>query len=101
MASIDQAMEKILNVSTGHIPKHTADALGSPESKDKPQLWDTLSYVYYHEYGWIIFADANAEIRESHKELADLLIFAKNNGATYLKLDCDAETLDGIPTFDW
>lgn len=98
---IEHAMTKMLDISTGHIPKHTADALGDASSEKKPELYDQISYVHYHEYGWIIHtSDANA-VRSEHPELAHLLELAKKNGADHLKLDCDAPKVEGLASFDW
>lgn len=98
---IEQAMTKMLDISTGHIPKHTADALGEPSSEHKPELFDQLSYVHYHEYGWILHVTNANEVRASHPELANLMELAKKHGAEHLKLDCDAPLIEGLASFDW
>lgn len=93
---------KMIDISTAHIPKHTADALGSPGDADKPALWDELSYVYYHEYGWIIFvARMPEELQPQHPELSTLFDLCLANDVGHLKLDCDAPTVEGLPTFEW
>ena len=99
--------EKVLNISTAHIPVRTAEALGTGTeftSTDSAfhaclvaDLWDKI--------GWIIWAGHDVdEIKEEHPELARLMQFAVEYGYTYLKLDCDAEQLPeslGFPTFEW
>jgi hypothetical protein len=94
----------MINISTSHIPQGTALALGNDEGKSgKPELWDTLSYVYFHEYGWIVCctSDAVEAVRDSHAELAALIQHCLDAGADYLKLDCDAGVVPKLPTFDW
>ena len=94
---------KMLDISTGHIPKHTADSLGEKDSKVKPPLWDSISYVHYHEYGWIIHCTSTPEedLKGEHQELVNLIKIASANGATHLKLDCDAPVAEGLPVFNW
>ncbi|WP_031364628.1 hypothetical protein [Caballeronia sordidicola] len=94
----------MINISTTHIPKHTALALGNDEGKSgKPDLWDTLSHVYFHEYGWIVWcsSDAAEAVRESHPELAALIRRCLDINAACLKLDCDADVVPELATFDW
>jgi hypothetical protein len=93
---------KLLDLSTAHIPKHTADALGSKDISNPP-LWNDLSYVHYHEYGWIIHCsrDELGDKAQEHPELAALLNLCVDNGIEHLKLDCDAPTVEGLPCFDW
>lgn len=100
---VDDALVKMLDISTGHIPKHTADALGQPGDSAQPALFMTVSYVPYHEYGWIIAVnEEHAEnIRETHPELAQLMQLTLAYGATHLKLDSDGIAIEGLPTFDW
>jgi hypothetical protein len=102
-SALQQGLVKMLDISTCHIPKRTADALGEPNSPVKPALWDVLSYVHYHEYGWIIFADRgdNPSLMEEHPELARLLTLASELGADHLKLDCDATQIKELPQFEW
>lgn len=93
----------MLNMSTAHIPKLTAIALGEDEGKSgKPELWDTLSYVYFHEYGWIVNCseDAAEAVREHHPELAALIRRCLDVSAAFLKLDCDADVVPDLQTFE-
>lgn len=102
----------MLDVSTAHIPKATADALGDIDygrfaAGDFPMLWHMLSYVHWHEYGWVIWASEDAvenAMDAGHPELAAVLRFAINGGFQVVKLDCDAANLPswaGLPVFEW
>jgi len=104
--------EKVLNISTANIPKHTAEALGTSNDYDSKiavfeacisaDLWDKLSYTPWACYGWIIWAGHETdEIKEEHPQLANLMEYATSKGFTYLKLDCDAEELPGFERFEW
>jgi hypothetical protein len=100
---LSEAFVTMVDISTGHIPKHTADALGQPGDSETPALLNQLSYVSYHEYGWIIAVNAEhaEELREEHPELAHLMLLTIANDGRHLKLDSDGIVIDGLPTFDW
>lgn len=101
--SLSRFIVAILNLATSHIPHHTAKALGEKDSQDKPALWDTLSYLHFHEYGWLIHCNLGhvEEIQSEHPELANLMRMALSTGAEYLKLDCDAMSCEKLPQFEW
>lgn len=104
---LKQCTETILSVSTGHIPRRTADALGQEDSNRcaNAALWDVLAYEPWADYGWIIYAgEVPEEVRTEHPELARLIDLARENGFYYLRLDCDANTLPeelGYPSLEW
>ena len=103
-AGLDVHMDLMLNISTANIPQHTAKALGnSGDPTEGIELWSLLSYVHWHDYGWIIYCGASYtdNIREKHRELANLMDFCVARKICYLKLDCDAVKLDGFPEFSW
>ncbi|MBS0454043.1 MAG: hypothetical protein JSS14_22295 [Proteobacteria bacterium] len=94
---------KALEVSTGNITKHTADALNDEKGD---AIHTHLSVVPFIDYGWLIYCtgDAGALAALSmlgHRELVHLMERAKGLGFTWVKLDCDGEALEGSPTFEW
>jgi hypothetical protein len=94
----------VLELSTGHIPKHTADALGHGRSAvEAAELWNLLPYEPWADYGWIVCVtgDVPEEVKERHPELGTLLAFCCNNNIRYLQLDSDGYEMDDFPTFDW
>lgn len=93
----------MLELSTAHIPRRSAEALGDAGNPGTPPLWNVISYVHFPEYGWIIYCGSPPpeELQQDHPELGNLMKVAKENGALYLKLDCDALKAAGLPTFDW
>lgn len=96
-------IRKILEISTGHIPKHTADALGhGRDAVEHAQLWNLLPYEAWSDFGWIIcISDVLDEVREQHPELAKLLDFCLESDIGYLQLDADGLEIEGFPLFDW
>lgn len=81
----------LLEISTAHIPKHTAEAI---------ETLETVICEKWSEYGWIIWIGEDNAIEE-HKELNNILDYCREHNITYLKLDCDAETTAAFPTFNW
>jgi hypothetical protein len=94
-----------ISISTGHIPKHTADLLGNEgRVPADTTLWDAISYTFWHDYGWIIWCchdHAEAAREAGHPELADLIKMCADKDICFLQLDGDAEVVGGLPTFDW
>lgn len=99
------SVKRLLDVSTAHIPRHTALALGEREPIEDAALYSSWSYDRWAGYGWILWVGELAEypdvMRTQHSTLVELLDWARQEGADYLKLDCDAPVVTGLPTFDW
>lgn len=93
----------VLDISTAHITAETADALG--QDMKPGRLWNTVNYLHWHEYGWIIYIgddDDIAYLSESgFSDLAACMRLAKEAGCQYLKLDCDGTTVEELPTYVW
>ena len=93
-------IEKILSASTGHVTENDMDMLSLEES----------FLVFSDEYGalvnlmsWIGASEAD-ELGDNYSEaFVKICKFAikHEEGFTWLKLDCDADTLENFPTFDW
>ena len=83
---------KMLDISTRHIPKFTAEAL-EYGAKHRNGLWFDIAYEPWGHYGWILLAteyQAEDALAAGHIELSNLLAFATQNDYGFLKLDCDA-----------
>lgn len=94
--------EALLDLSTSHIPKHTAEALGDEAGFRTAPLYEQVVYTPWADYGWIFWAgEQSPDIEEEHPELLAALKFAKSHGYDYLKLDCDAAQIPDLPTFQW
>lgn len=104
--------QRILCLSTAHVPEETSHALFDDEDFSEETIHDILS-IDPLEHGWLIWISSDKNIGEAneqtvdehgHAELAALLKLARENGFTYLKLDSDGPTLPaelGFPTFEW
>lgn len=104
LVNLSQYVEKMVCVTTGHIPLHTAEALGQDQGKSgEPALWNDISYVFFHEYGWIVHVseDAASTVKQAHPELANLIELCIKQGIAYLRLDSDGLHVDGLQAFEW
>ena len=92
-------MFEILELSNAHIPEHTARAI------DGGYMPEGIMLISVHDTGWMFYmADPlpRTTLRlQGHGELAALLALAEKHGCYYLKLDADAQVVDGLPIFDW
>ena len=90
-------IQYMIDISTAHIPEHTAKAL---EEKSITELVYESWSESWSDYGWIIWVDADYA-DEEHKELNDIIKYCQEHGIDYLKLDCDADVVEEFPTFEW
>jgi len=97
-------IEHNLVLSTSHITKKDDDQLREEGiTNSTPELC-----VYNYEFGYLVFVplnikkdDTQKRIKETYSpELVNLLLLAKRNNCTYLKLDRDGTVYD-LPTFNW
>lgn len=86
---------KMMVLSTGHISKETAKLLEE----------DKVGVVVYpkDEYGWfIVVTDWNGiDADPVPDDLAECLKIAEENGCDWLCLDCDGETVENLPIYQW
>lgn len=77
-------IEKILVLSTGHIPEPTADL--------------PCDYYSHGGYGWLIYARQQTP---EYPELNILLELARSKDCHWLLLDRDGPIEPQLPTYDW
>jgi len=83
---------KMLTISTAHITGTTAELL---EELDAPTVYDKS------EHGWFIYLNhLNGNVNIPN-DLTQVIQFAKENGITLLCLDCDADTVSELPTYEY
>ena len=89
---------KMTDISTGHVSERTADALRN----EKSDLRNLLAYEAWADYGWIIFCstDAADSVRATNPDIAHLIDVCVQGKVDFLKLDCDADRVAGLPWFD-
>ncbi len=87
-------IEKTLVVSTGHIQYSTTKWM------DDEKNWHVSVDAY--DYGWRVYIGSEfGPDRHIPPDLYALMKLAHNNGCKWLRLDCDADTIDGFQEFDW
>lgn len=51
-------------------------------------------------YGWFVWASEEPG-DDVPPDLIAIMSYARSLGAEYICFDCDADEIDGFPTFDW
>ena len=99
-------IDLMLTCSTAHVTDEDNQALGrfAKENTEGPDTSD--HFVADFGYGYILWVNNDGDFTEYKGKLSDaaigLLGFAFNQGVQFLRLDRDAQILDGFPTFaDW
>lgn len=91
-------IQKMLTISTEHITQSTADML----TYDKDTYQHGLCVYDKEEYGWFIPVwDELLKDYDGPDDLLRCIRYALVNGCQWLCLDCDAETVEDLPTYDW
>lgn len=81
-------------ISTGHICQRTADLLAMRRIK--------ATVIDWMDYGWLFVVNEDEQDDELLPvDLQTLYRWARQEGYAYLRLDQDADTVDGLPTYDW
>lgn len=82
---------KYLELSTRHIKKETIEGLG-------PDKWP---YSYRYEEGVFITGDELGYPDGLPADLRLLIQYAKEHDVLLIRLDCDAEEVEDLPTYEW
>jgi hypothetical protein len=93
-------IEKNLVVSTAHVTFDDMTLLEALSKEDAPKGL----IVYENEYFVLVYVqDPEPDLSHFSESFAKLFKFTRDHeeGFTFLKLDCDADMLDGFETFDW
>ena len=98
-----------LGVSTGHITKRDSELLTDIANGG---LDDVMLTAWGFDYGWWVYV--NPEVKDDptgyKKHLTDagfseaffdLLTVADSLECSYINLDCDGLTYEGVPQFEW
>lgn len=93
---------RVLNLSTAHITKNTADTLDRCALNND---YIPLCSVYEKgEYGWYVYIDDSGEPDQIPDELSDIrdcIIFALKHDITCICFDRDTDTVVGLPVYNW
>jgi hypothetical protein len=89
----------VITISTAHVSKETASRLDDADGFSY-ECW--LSIYNKQDYGWWILVDsADLEADDMPDDLAACICLARKYDCEWLCLDCDAEVLETLPTYDW
>lgn len=88
---------KMLTISTSNVPR---DDILLLESGD-----DSIVSYELDEYGFLIYANEQIcnelDLSKFSQAFRDALRLAQDNDCDYLRLDRDANEVDGLQVFDW
>lgn len=87
---------KFLILSTAHITKQTNEYL----TKTHVSRWPFPGGPYGQD-GWFFYAAPDNENETIPADLFKVMEFARANGCFNVLLDCDGDTVEGLPTYDW
>lgn len=83
-------IRKVLVLSTSHLTKETC------------QNYKKWPFIAEYEEGCYFYVGPDGTYdAEPPEDLTLVLNFARENGCTEVKFDCDADTTDQLPVFDW
>ena len=89
--SLQPHTEPLAAISNAHLRPSTRQRLAD----------GGLSVIAYpNDYGGFVYVDPRGEHTPQETELADLLVIARRAGIGWIKFDCDAPAVDGVPVFD-
>lgn len=89
------SIEPMLVLSTSHLPKLQMDDLARL-SREEVHVTRSIP----HEYGVIIFVSETVYSART-KELQAVTDYAQKIGCSWINFDRDADTIDGLPTWEW
>ena len=91
---MDQEIQKVLVLSTGHVTQETAEAL---EARSVPNM------VVPYEHGFFIWVPSTASDVDDGVpgELKFLLGYARGVGCDWLRLDSDGPERDDLAKWEW
>ena len=93
---------RVLNLSTAHITKNTADTLDRCALNND---YIPLCSVYEKgEYGWYVYIDDSDNpylISDELSDIRDCIIFALKHDINCICFDRDADTVIGLPVYNW
>lgn len=87
-------IRNFLIVSTAHVSEQTAKFLNNTPADEWP-----ISGGPFSTYGWFMYTH-DPELN-TIEDLMPVFALARANGCNYVLFDCDASTVDQLPTFDW
>ena len=93
-------IDKIMQLSTGHLCSGTAEVLQDSLGGDGP----VRVCGFVRECGFVVYADPEKLIEEDSSIPADLLKtmrFARDQGCEWIMFDRDEGPIGELPLYDW
>ena len=88
----------VLVLSTSHIEQSTSEWLeGEAAAEENATSIDVASSIY----GFWMYVHDEWEVDQYPADLCRVFEFCKEHGFSYLCLDRDGDTVDGLPVFHW
>jgi hypothetical protein len=91
-------IRKMLDISTAHLPAR----FFAPETC--VEAWENVGGVHPTEYGVIVWVPddvENGEMPDTPEEVTAIRRYARALDCDYIMLDCDAEQLADLPSWEW
>ena len=86
---------KTICISTGHLPEEEMSYI-----ENNP---DECSLIFNSDYGVLLTLnwDFDPVLEDNAPQFVKVIDWALKEGADWLNLDCDAPTVDALPTYEW
>lgn len=94
-------IRKVLVCSTSHVTRRVAEALDGNHLCIDGICWNNVEYGWLVRY-WNSKQEPNSiEWKCTPVCMKHVIAKAEELGCSMILFDCDADTLDGVKTFDW
>lgn len=84
----------MLVLSTAHLRRATAEAMNAPGTAE--WIFDEIQYGYL-----VKVTQERVPEMGIPDELWGCMEFAKSNGCSHIRFDCDGATYESLPKFNW
>ena len=95
------AIIKMLELSTAHVTKQTAEQLDELCSN---RNYDDVIVYGKGEYGWIVYGYPSADYdppENTPADLQDVITLARERGCYWIMFDRDADKIEDLKTYEW
>ena len=94
-------IDRTLVLSTAHVSRATADILNG----DAPERDGLKPAIDGHVADWggkvVPDIDEDSVLCLMPADMFRVLLFARDHNCQFVRFDCDADTVSGLPTWDW
>lgn len=107
MDKTDPHVRRFMDASTSHVSETTRDWLDEQgriaAAVRTSQDESPAIHIGKTDTGWFFYAPEDTDFAELEvpDDVIHLMQEARKRGCEYVMLDCDADTLDGLPVYEW